>query len=151
MPKASLGFERRNPLPVGRYWVFRLGQQQIADFDQWLSVFRRMKALRVVASELDQDADPVTSFVVWEVLLPNTVVWQGPGLPDKSPPHVTSAQDVIQAPTVPGPGERIDEALRDAGRSLLRGLETGPGLLLAAGVLYLMLRSPRRNSEREYE
>lgn len=148
---ASFGFERRNPLPVGRYWVFRLGQQQIADFDQWLNVFRRMKALRVVASELDQESDPVTSFVVWEVLIPDVVVWQGPGLPDKSPPHVTSSQDVVQAPNVKSGAERLQDAADAAGRSLTRGLETVPMLLFAAGVIYLMTRPSRRNDEREYD
>lgn len=142
---ASLGLERRNPLPTGRYWVFRLGAEQIRDFDKWLDVHRRMKALRVVASELDQDSDPVTSFVVFEVLMPQTVVWQGPGLPDRSPPHVTSAQDVIQAPNVKSGSERLQDAFDSAGKSLTRGLETVPLLLFAAAVIYLMTKKDRES------
>lgn len=147
---ASLGLERKNPLPVGRYWVFRLGPEQIRDFDKWLDVHRRMKVLRVVASELDQEADPVTAFVVFEVTRDNAVVWQGPGLPDRSPPHVTSAQDVVQAPNVKSGAERLQDAADEAGKALTRGLENVPLLLFAAGVLYLMTRSKRRDDEREY-
>lgn len=144
---ASLGLERRNPLPTGRYWVFRLGAEAIRDFDQWLAVHRRMKALRVVASELDQDANPITSFVVFEVLQPNVVVWQGPGLPDRAPPHVTSAQDVIQAPNVKSGSERLQDAFDEAGKSLTRGLETVPLLLFAAAVIYLLQKNPQENDQ----
>lgn len=132
--QASLGLERKNPLPVGRYWVFRLGAEQIAAFDQWVNVHRRMKALRVIASEFDQESKPIQTFTVFEVLAPNAVVWQGPGLPDRAPAHVTSSQDVVQAPVVPSGAERLENALKGA----LGGGETLSLLLFGAAVLYLM-------------
>src|SRR5688572_8570047 len=105
---ASLGLERENPLPAGRYWVFRIGEFQIAKFDEWLARHRKQKLLRVVSSELDQN-EPVTAFVVFEVLHDGAVRWEGPGLPDRSPEHVTSSEDVINAPKVLEPAERLEE------------------------------------------
>lgn len=140
---ASFGFERRNPLPVGRYWTMRIGQKQIEDFDAWLATHRRLKALRVVASDFDPGGpflktNPPTAFVVWEVLVPRAVVWQGPGLPDKSPPHVTSREDVEKGPVILEPAERAAEAAREAVSAVTRGGETFTVLLFVVAVAYLL-------------
>jgi len=130
---ASLGLERRNPLPKGRYWVFRLGVNDINRFDAWLRAWTLPKFLRVVSTELDVDADPITEFVVFEVLVDGAVVWEGPGLPDRSPPNVTSAQDVIQAPN-------IDAGLDQLRKTLTAGGEAIPTLLFLAGAIYLLTK-----------
>ncbi len=135
---ASLGLERENPLPAGRYWVFRIGEFQIAKFDEWLARFGKQKVLRVLASELDQESEPVTAFVLFEVLFDGTVRWEGPGLPDRAAPHVESSSDVIQAPVVLEPAERIEEAGKEAARAVTRGAETLPLLLFAAAIIYLL-------------
>jgi hypothetical protein len=140
---ASLGLERENPLPAGRYWVFRIGEFQIAKFDEWLARHRKLGVLRVVSSELDQEAEPVTAFVVFEVLFDGAARWEGPGLPDRSPEHVTSSEDVINAPKTLEPAEQIEEAGKAAANAVRRGAETIPLLLFAAGVLYLL--SQRKN------
>lgn len=127
---ASLGLERKNPLPKGRYWVFRMGED-IGAFDAWLRAWTIPKFLRVVSTELDVDADPVTEFVVFEVLQDNVVVWVGPGLPDRSPPNVTSAKDVIQAPDIDSGLEQLSKALEQ---------DSVPLLIFAAGVLYLLTK-----------
>ena len=132
---ASLGLERKNPLPKGRYWVFRMGPD-IGRFDAWLRAWTLPKFLRVVSTELDIDADPVTEFVVFEVLVDGAVVWEGPGLPDRSPPNVTSAKDVIQAPEVDSGLETLTNALESGG-------ETIPLLLFGLGVWYLLTKDSR--------
>jgi hypothetical protein len=133
---ASLGLERNNPLPVGRYWVFRIGARDIVDFDAWLEKWRRAGALGVVSSELDPSTSPQTAFIVFKVTQPNTVIWEGPGLPDRSPDHVTSSQDVISAPAVLEPAERLENVVK----TVTRAGETLPLLLFAAGVIYLLTR-----------
>lgn len=139
---ASFGFERRNPLPVGRYWTMRQGAEDIAAFDVWLSVHRKMKALRVVASDFDKGGpflktNPPSAFVVFEVLVPNVVVWQGPGLPDKSPPHVTSRSDVEKGPVILEPAERAADAVASA---VTRGSESFTTLLFVAAVVFLLAK-----------
>jgi hypothetical protein len=140
---ASLGLEHENPLPAGRYWVFRLGEFQIAKFDEWLARHRKQKVLQVLSSELDQEAEPVTAFVVFEVLFDGAVRWEGPGLPDRSPDHVTSSEDVINAPKVLEPAEQLEEAGKGVARAVARGAETIPLLLFAAGVIYLLTRNSK--------
>lgn len=130
---ASLGLERRNPLPKGRYWVFRIGTNDINRFDAWLRAWTLPKFLRVVSTELDIDADPVTEFVVFEVLVDGAVVWEGPGLPDRSPANVTSAKDVIQAPDIDSGLEQLAKAFEDGG-------ETIPLILFGAAVFYLLTK-----------
>lgn len=154
-PPASFGFERRNPLPVGRYWYFatnsRLHPTNVEDFDEWLSMHRASGALRVEASEFDKgggllDTDPPTSFTVFRVLQPNIVHWDNPGLPDRAPEHVTSAQDVVSAPTVLEPAERLEEAVKKTKETLLRGNETLTLLLFGAAVLYLLTTNGKRHA-----
>jgi len=140
---ASLGLERKNPLPVGRYWVFRTGLVDIEAFDKWLATHRKMQVLKVVASDFDPggpflNTHPPTAFVVFQVLAPNAVVWQGPGLPDRAPPHVTNRQDVEQAPIILDSAERLENAAQRAASAVTRGGETFTLLLFAAAVLYLL-------------
>jgi hypothetical protein len=139
---ASLGLERKNPLPKGRYWVFRIGPKDIVAFDAWLAKYRKAKALRVVSSELDQGETTaeMTAFIVWEVLRPDEVVWEGPGLPDRSPPHVTSAEDVISAPKILEPAEQMAEAAA----KVTRAGENLPTLLFFAAIVYLLMNRDNR-------
>lgn len=150
-PPASFGFERRNPLPVGRYWYFatnsRVHPRNVEEFDEWIAMHRSSGALRVEASEFDPgggllDLDPATSFTVFRVLQPNIVHWDNPGLPDRAPEHVTSAQDVVKAPTILEPAEQAAEAVEKARKkveeTVTRGGETLSLLLFAAAVLYLI-------------
>ena len=147
---ASLGLERRNPLPAGRYWVFRVGARQIVDFDAWLKKNRPI--VRLVATDLDTGGgEPQNSFNVFEVLRDDEVMWEGPGLPDRSPPHVTSRQDVEKAPVVLEPAEQVTEAGRKVAAAVTRGAETIPLLLLAAGVLYLLSTTKRGSDDYVYD
>ena len=143
---ASLGLERRNPLPKGRYWVFRVGARQIVDFDAWPKKNRPL--VKLVATDLDTSIEPQNSFNVFEVLVDNEVVWEGPGLPDRSPPNVTSRQDVEKAPVVLEPAEQIEEAARKAAGAVTRGAETLSLLLFAAGIAYLLSTTKRGSHER---
>jgi hypothetical protein len=134
----SLGFERRNPLPKGRYWVFRIGPKQIVEFDAWLTKWRKQKALAVRSSDLDagQTTATMTAFIVFEVLVDDTVVWDQFGLPDRAPGHVTSRADV-ERPEEPEPLDKLADAARRTTDSLSMGIEGVPGFLLAAGLIYL--------------
>lgn len=129
---ASLGLERRNPLPAGRYWVFRIGARAIVDFDAWLTKNRANVKLR--NHELDPSAEPQTSFNVFEVLQSGVTMWEGPGLPDRSPPHVTSSQDVQSGPVVLD----LPERARQAAEAATRGAESIPTLLFFFGALWLL-------------
>jgi len=139
---ASLGLERRNPLPAGRYWTMRIGQKQIEAFDAWLSKWRSVKALRVLASDFDPagpfNTQPATAFVLFEVLTPQIVVWEGPGLPDKAPLNVTSRDDVEHGPVILEPAERVEEAAKAAAGAVTRGSETFTVLLFVAAVVFLL-------------
>lgn len=149
---ASLGLERKNPLPKGRYWVFRVGARQIVDFDAWLKKNRPL--VKLVATDLDtQGAEPQNSFNVFEVAVDNEVVWEGPGLPDRSPPHVTSRQDVENAPVVLEPAEQVTEAGRKVADAVTRGAESFTLLLFAAGILYLLstTKASRHESAEVYD
>lgn len=136
MTVASLGLEHRNPLPKGRYWVFRIGGDDIVRFDAWLRTWSIPKLVRVVSTELDEDADPIVEFVVFEVTADGAVVWDQPGLPDRSPPNVTSAADVIQAPNVDSGLDKLSKAFESSG-------ETIPLLLFGLGVWYLLTKDTR--------
>lgn len=135
---ATFGFERRNPLPSGRYWTMRIGQKQIENFDAWLAKWRRVGALKVLASDLEEAGpfanQPATAFVLWEIVTPGVVVWEGPGLPDKAPPHVASRDDVEKGPVILEPAERLE----DAAKAVTRGSESFGVLVFVVAVLFLL-------------
>jgi hypothetical protein len=140
----SLGLERRNPLPKGRYWVFRIGARQITDFDAWLTKWRKQKALGVRTADLDPGTSsrPQTAFILFEVFVDDVVVWDQFGLPDRAPGHVTSRSDV-ETPEPPDPLDQLADAATRGRESLAANLAGLPGWLLVGGLLYLFATSSK--------
>lgn len=64
-----MAVERRNPLPVGRYWIDVVQSKQEA-FDAWLTANRGKVGIRV--SEGKADSDPPHTWILFDVKTPVT-------------------------------------------------------------------------------
>lgn len=125
--------ERKNPLPIGRYWV-DVFEKQFAAFDAWLE--KNRDKTDVITQEnfeggglpFDRKNDfPPRRWYLFEVLEP--VRWEGPGLPTIATPNVKNSQDTekptdeIVPPVFPdGPGGTAE--------SLLGKVALGAGVVL---------------------
>jgi len=145
--------ERRNPLPVGRYWIDIFDSQENA-FRAWLNEHKG--SVRVITTE----SYPSSTFGgyegrVWrlfEVTAP--VSWNGPGFPTIAEAHVKGSDDTAQRPPKEkDPLDRLGEI-----EVPVSGLRTvswvlGGVVLVAAvvvgGVILIKTRSatPRREKE----
>lgn len=87
--------ERRNPLPVGRYWVDVFTSKEAA-FQNWL---RAHKAeVQVISAETFEPIDDYEGRV-WRLFKTTAPVpWEGPGLPTIAGPDVNSSADTAQRP-----------------------------------------------------
>lgn len=91
-----MALERRNPLPVGRYWV-DVFEPEWQRFDSWLKLNAHF--VKVHADELHDDEDPERRWILFEVLTPMLVGWLGPGLPTIADKSIQSSDDTVQKPT----------------------------------------------------
>src|SRR5512140_3760505 len=101
--------ERRNPLPVGKYWQ-DVTYDRLAGFDQWLR--RAENRVRIDATEEREGSDgsPSLTWYAFSVLEP--VTWEGPGYPTIIPSgsSVTSSRDVMQVPVVQSAADSLQQA-----------------------------------------
>lgn len=90
--------ERRNPLPIGRYWqeVVELPDKPDAraKFANWLS--RNKTSVHAESTEDHSDEDPPGVFYVIVVTAPT--IWEGPGYPTIASTTVKSRDDVVRKP-----------------------------------------------------
>jgi hypothetical protein len=111
--------ERRNPLPVGRYWIDAMGEAAIKRLDQWLKSNR--KTVKVERTEFDDGLDfwgasqGASNWVVFRVLEPTR--WGGPGIPSVADSAVKRRADTIQSPK-PEPYTSPFEAFSNAMSSM---------------------------------
>ena len=133
----SFRVERRNPLPVGRYWVLLIGDAPNKAFDRWLGIFTKPGWVKLETTE-QISTDPLQQFHIFSVVRPPTqdfdplVIWDAKtlGFPSEAPASVQSHADVEQAPTPESDGGF------NFG-SLFEGLSGFSGLALLVG-LYLL-------------
>lgn len=97
-----MAVERSTLLPAGRYWVTVVGADAIARFDAWLARYREQANVRVLSTSLDAGGwnRKPSQFIVFEVIRPGVVSWEGPGLPNKIPPGapIPSRSDTAKRP-----------------------------------------------------
>jgi len=94
-------FERRNPLPPGRYWI-TIGPNDTDAFNEWKDSTKR---IRLEATEAHFDDSPPFEFHVFRIVEPGDVVWpQQFGFPSVAKESVTSFNEVVRAPEIDTPG-----------------------------------------------
>jgi hypothetical protein len=92
--------ERRNPLPVGRYWVFAFGDKRTL-----LETWFKQNSSSVHAGHAEggdaTGSEPAWSFYIFNVLSPTP--WDAVtfGYPDIAASSVQSSQDTASAPSPP--------------------------------------------------
>ena len=135
--------ERRNPLPVGKYWV-DVFEPDWAMFTDWLD--RNRGIVRVLVNETHSDETPKRVWYLFEVnggpggeFLP---VWDGPGFPTIAGTGISSSQDTSTA------SEALDEInKRDKERWETLG-RVAIGLTVVTGIwgVVKLIREIRGNS-----
>lgn len=124
-----MAIERRNPLPVGHYWVHvEAGDSQA--FNSWLMASG--DAVQVVASQAPRDG---WEWVRFDVRRP--VVWLGPGYPTITREGVTRESQVVDEPDPQAP---IEDRL---GGGVSSALKTAAMFAAGAAALALMMGRQR--------
>lgn len=93
-----MAIERRNPLPVGLYWV-DVFQPDWERFNSWLAKWSA--ETNVVRSEQfsSNEGGPAREWVLFEVLVPDTVQWlKGLGFPTIAGDRELTSDDTVQKP-----------------------------------------------------
>lgn len=116
-----MALERRNPLPVARYWVDVSPAEQPA-FNAWVASSGGAVAVRTTS----QYSDGWTWFL-FDVVSP--VPWNGPGFPTIATADVKSPADVITSPPVSTP------SLEDTITTVARTAAVGVFALLALAIV----------------
>ena len=113
--KSSLGLQRTNPLPTGRYWIDVVGAENI---DSFLSLMNDGKNLGVIKLENVETTEPglldriagsageKRAFVIFHVLQPGAITlnFERFGYPTIAAACVKSEEDTAQAPDIEKPG-----------------------------------------------
>jgi hypothetical protein len=128
-----MALERRNPVPIGRYWVdvfdqvsthpATKGQNTQTAFRDWL---RRNASTVKSESTQSFDSKPARDFYIFRVTAPTP--WEGPGFPEVAPAAVQSSADTAQRP------DPEKDPLDQLGDALGSASSTWSGLVLAVGV-----------------
>lgn len=129
-----MAIERRQPLPVGRYWVVITGSNRDL-FNGWVKSQRGV--LFVDATVDHPDFKPPVSWYLFHTTGP--VVWpQVFGFPNIAGPNVHSEQDTIQADLPENPLDQLGNALPSI-QQLTLGLEVAAVVIGLVG-LYIVLK-----------
>ena len=106
--------ERKNPLPVGRYWVDVPGSY-LGTFQAWLA--DRQEQIHVDATGERQASGTLTSpgvSITWYAFtVKSPVPWFGPGTPTIADSSITSIDDTVSRP--PPPPSFIDQMFGASG------------------------------------
>ena len=136
--------ERRNPLPIGRYWVDVFDSKESA-FQNWLKAHKA--EVQVISAETFEPVDNYEGRVwrLFKVTAP--VQWEGPGLPTIAGPDVNSSADTGQRPPKEkDPLDTIDVPLYfDRVKKTL--WITGAVVAVVVGGALIYYYAPRRREE----
>jgi hypothetical protein len=136
--------ERRNPLPIGRYWhnVVELPDKPNARaaFVGWIN---KNKSVHVEVTTDHPDDEPPSVFYIFAVTAPT--VWEGPGYPTIATDKVKSQGDTEQGPPpTPSLANQVEAAVDKAGT----GIATGVKVVAVLGgiALFVWLLSRKGNA-----
>jgi hypothetical protein len=118
--------ERRNPLPVGKYWV-DVFEKDGPNFEHWVT---KNKGSVFIRATEHFDSDPVRNWYRFETTAP--VLWEGPGLPTILEPGVTTSSDTAVRPDPPASAVDQAQSLLEGGASAVWGT-FGKGLAWVLG------------------
>jgi hypothetical protein len=131
-----MALERRNPLPVGVYWI-DIFEADMGPFRDWIA--KNKGTVRVISTESFEESSwhdfgsyPARDWYLFEVTSP--VAWEGPGFPTIAKSKTLTASDTSQRPPPPkGPVEQLEEA---AGAAKTGGAIIIGGALVLGGLLF---------------
>lgn len=125
-----MALERRNPVPVGRYWV-DVQEKDNSTWHDWLMLHKDV----VIVLKSEPYSDNATWWYLFEVNQP--VEWKGPGFPTID----EGAQSIDDTGTkIPTYGEELSKELDDIVDKAGTGIAM-IGAVLAAGVIgYVLLK-----------
>lgn len=137
--------ERKNPLPVGRYWV-DVPEDDLQAFQLWLSARPTQVHVNGTA-ERTSNGGPFGIFEGWgpktywydfQVISP--VPWFGPGTPTIADASITSVDDTVQRPP-PEPGF-LDQLMGAAGSvpTLAKYVVWGGGAVVGSVLLWKLFQ-----------
>jgi len=131
-----MALERKNPLPVNRYWIDTFGDNR-AKFTTWLRLHKGDVKSRVTESQ--PSTDPPREWHMFDVINPVWFDQESFGFPTIADPSVQTSQD-----TVSRPDPELD--LPDKIPTELPAVTGGIGLLalIIAGAFLYMQSKDRR-------
>lgn len=97
--------ERRDPLPVGSYWVDAVGEEQIKQFEDWIAA--NVGVAGIVTSEQTNDSPKAFWYLFKVTGGPNgqfLPIWSGPGRPNIAEPGVKQSSDTVREPDISNMG-----------------------------------------------
>lgn len=124
--------ERRQPLPIGRYWL-DLRPGVLDTFRAWAA----SNPLRITVERFE--AHGGVTFAIFRVLQPTRFDQRTFGFPSIAPADIQQASDTAQRPAVPTPLGTLNDILD---RLHLPSLD-GMGAIVALAAAYLLMREHR--------
>jgi hypothetical protein len=145
----SLGLgaiERRNPLPVGKYWVDVFEKDQAA-FRAWLTANRGSVQAQTTESFPANEGGPARDWYLFSVTAP--VTWNGPGFPTIAGPGVQTSADTAERPQPEkDPTDKLSDYLKkladDAEKAKNTILWVGAIAVVVVGGVLIAYYAPRR-------
>lgn len=131
-----MALERRNPLPIGTYWV-DVFADDIDAFRAW--IVKNKDLVRVIRTESHAESEwhsfgsyPARDWYLFDVIEP--VKWEGPGYPDIAKSRKLTSDDTVKRPPpTKGPIEQLEEA---AGAAKTGGAIVIGGAIVLGGLLF---------------
>lgn len=127
-----MALERRNPLPVGRYWidVFDRPPGHLNDFSAWATANAQKIELEVTEEKIEES--PARLFVIFRVQSPVFFPSSNFGFPTIATPDIRTSDDTVAKPVVKEPTtESVVEGLVSVGKFAA----VAAGLLLLSRLL----------------
>lgn len=147
--------ERRNPLPVGSYWIDVFGDK-VPLFDGWLTAMHPIGVKTEVTEQFPATDDfPARTWYKFSVSQP-IAPWDAKtfGFPTIADASIQSSSDTVQRPDLPlDPLDRlsnwIDELFGIGGESVKKTLNIAIPVLGVGAVLYYFGREKPKRKKRQ--
>ena len=123
-----MALERRNPLPVGRYWIDVAAGKALE-----LDGFFKSHAARVHVENTEESGE--VTFYIFSVSEPVPWFAVNFGFPTVAGPNIHSKADAVQSPDLPPSTAETAEGLLKKAGSLLELAAWGVGILIGIKIL----------------